>query len=63
MLTARSLAMAQDVDARRGFVPPSIRAAALTPSAWASRTTVVTVGDFVPRLMASLRLCGINSLT
>jgi hypothetical protein len=31
-----------------------MRAAALTPNAWASRTTVVTVGDFVPRSMAEI---------
>ena len=37
-----------------GPVPPSISAAALTPSAWASRTTVVTVGDFVPRSMSEI---------
>ena len=37
-----------------GPVPPSISAEALTPSAWASRTTVVTVGDFAPRLMSEI---------
>ena len=35
-------------------MPPSTRAAALTSSAWVSRTTVVTVGDFVPRSMSEI---------
>jgi hypothetical protein len=37
-----------------GPVPTSIRAAALIPSAWAIRTNVVTVGDFVPRSMSEI---------
>jgi hypothetical protein len=37
-----------------GPVPPSTRAAALTPSASASRTTVMTVGDFAPRSMSEI---------
>src|ERR1700679_2772060 len=34
--------------------PPSTRVAAPTPSAWASRTTVTTVGDFTPRSMSEI---------
>ena len=35
-------------------MPASISAATLTPSAWARRTTVVTVGDFAPRSMSEI---------
>ncbi len=35
-------------------VPSAINAAALTPSAAASRAIVVTVGDFVPRSMSEI---------
>lgn len=34
--------------------PPSTRRAAPTPSASASRTTVMTVGDFAPRSMSEI---------
>ncbi len=37
-----------------GPVPSPTKAAALIPSAWAIRTNVVTVGDFVPRSMSEI---------